>query len=248
MPQKLSAINYIKNNVRRVVVLTVSLGLSFVLVYLTQFMLSTTEESFKRIVFQNTRKMQVMSFAGKTTLGIDADNMGDEEFIAAYIEKNRAVVEELKKNEGVKDAWYGKVIYCLITAAVGQMTYEMPLVEKEKIPEILKHFEAELIGGRLPEQPGEVVLDNLSMKNNGYVIGSYFNERNYDKDYKIVGVIECDTYFGCGIPYKDWAAGGMVVVLSEGIEDMAEVLAGFGVNVKENFDTVVDMKWGKKFL
>ena len=60
MPQKLSAINYIKNNVRRVVVLTVSLGLSFVLVYLTQFMLSTTEESFKRIVFQNTRKMQVM--------------------------------------------------------------------------------------------------------------------------------------------------------------------------------------------
>ena len=215
MPQKLSAINYIKNNVRRVVVLTVSLGLSFVLVYLTQFMLSTTEESFKRIVFQNTRKMQVMSFAGKTTLGIDADNMGDEEFIAAYIEKNRAVVEELKKNEGVKDAWYGKVIYCLITAAVGQMTYEMPLVEKEKIPEILKHFEAELIGGRLPEQPGEVVLD---------------------------------TYFGCGIPYKDWAAGGMVVVLSEGIEDMAEVLAGFGVNVKENFDTVVDMKWGKKFL
>lgn len=66
MPQKLSAINYIKNNVRRVVVLTVSLGLSFVLVYLTQFMLSTTEESFKRIVFQNTRKMQVMSFAGKT--------------------------------------------------------------------------------------------------------------------------------------------------------------------------------------
>lgn len=147
MPQKLSAINYIKNNVRRVVVLTVSLGLSFVLVYLTQFMLSTTEESFKRIVFQNTRKMQVMSFAGKTTLGIDADNMGDEEFIAAYIEKNRAVVEELKKNEGVKDAWYGKVIYCLITAAVGQMTYEMPLVEKEKIPEILKHFEAELIGG-----------------------------------------------------------------------------------------------------
>ena len=53
MPQKLSAINYIKNNVRRVVVLTVSLGLSFVLVYLTQFMLSTTEESFKRIVFQN---------------------------------------------------------------------------------------------------------------------------------------------------------------------------------------------------
>lgn len=248
MPQKLSAMKYIKNNVRRVVVLTVSLGLCFVLVYLTQFMLSTTEESFRRIVLENAGKMPVLSLAGKTTLGIDADHMSDEELAAAYAEKNRALAEELKKTAGVKDAWYGEVIYSLITAAVGQMTYEMPLVEKEKIPEILEHFGAELMEGRFPEQPGEVLLDNLSMKNNGYALGGYFNERNYDKYYKIVGIIECNTYFGCGIPAQDFSASGRVVVLSEGIEDMSAVLHGLGIDVKENYDTVVDMKWGKKFL
>ena len=59
--------------------------------------------------------------------------MGDEEFIAAYIEKNRAVVEELKKNEGVKDAWYGKVIYCLITAAVPNPYTESRIQNKYRI-------------------------------------------------------------------------------------------------------------------
>lgn len=248
MPQKLSAMKYIKNNMRRVAVLTVSLALCFVLVYLTQFMLSTTEESFKRILLGNTGKMQVISLAGKTTLGIDTDHMSDEEFVAVYAEKNRALAEELKKTAGVKDAWYGEIIYCLITAAVGQMTYEVPLAEEEKIPQILKYFDAELAEGRLPEHPGEIVLDRLSMKNNGYVLGGHFNERDYENRYKIVGVLECDTYFGCGIPVAGWSVRSAIVVLSEGIGDMSAVLHGIGVDVKENYDTVVDRKWGETFL
>lgn len=248
MPQKLSAMKYIKNNVRRVVVLTVSLGLCFVLVYLTQFMLSTTEESFKRIVLGNTEKLQVISLAGKTTLGIDTDHMSDEEVAAVYVQRNRALAEQLKKTAGVKDAWYGEVIYCLITAAVGQMTYEIPLTEGEKIPEILEHFGAKLTEGRLPKQPGEIVLDRLSMKNNGYTLDGYFNERDYEKYYKIVGVLECDTYFGCGIPAADWSVRSAIVVLSEGIDDMSAVLRGIGIDTKENYDTVVDRKWGERFL
>lgn len=248
MPQKLSAIKYIKNNMRRVAVLIVSLGLCFVLVYLTQFVLSATEESFKRIVLENTKKMQVITLAGKTTLHIDADHMSDEEVHIAYVQKNQEIAEELKKVEGVKDAWYGEVIYGMITAAIGQITYEIPLAEKEKVSEILKYFGAELVEGRMPEQAGEIVLDRLSMKNNDYVLNGYFNERNYDKYYRIVGIIECDTYFGCGIPAKEWNSGLAIVVLSEGIDDMAAVLSKIGIEVKENYDTVVDMKWGKKFL
>ncbi|MDE7326254.1 MAG: hypothetical protein K2N63_08275 [Lachnospiraceae bacterium] len=248
MPQKLSAMNYIKNNMRRVAVLIVSLGLCFVLVYLTQFMLSTTEESFKRILIGNTGKMQVISLAGKTTLGIPTDQMGDEEINAAYTEKNRELAEKLREMAGVKDAWYGEVINNFITAAVGQITYNIPLVEKEKIPEIMEYFSMKLIEGRLPEHPGEIILDSLSMKNNDYVLGRYCNERNYDKYYKIVGIVECDTYFGCGISSKDWISSWMIVVLSEGIEDMSAVLHEIGINVKENYDTVVDMKWGKTFL
>lgn len=248
MPQKLSAMKYIKNNLRRVIVLIISLGLCFVLVYLTQFVLSATEESFKRVVLENTGKMQVITLAGKTTLHIDTDHMSDEEIGIAYVQKNRELAEELKKVEGVKDAWYGEVIYGMITAAVGQITYEMPLTEKEKISEILDYFGAKLIQGRMPEQPGEIVLDRLSMKNNNYILNGYFNERNYDKYYKIVGVIECDTYFGCGIPSKEWSTNSAIIVLSKNIDDMSAVLLKIGIEVKENYDTVVDRKSSEKFL
>ncbi len=248
MPQKLSAMRYIRNNGRRVAVLVVSLGLCFVLVYLTQFLLSSTEESLGRIMSENPKKMQVLMLAGKTTLGIDTENMSDEELTRAYAEKNREVAEKLKKAAGVKNAWFGQVIYCTISAAVGQMDYEMPLVEKEEIPEILEHFGAKLAWGRLPENPGEIVLDNLSMKNNDFVPGGYFNEKNYAQYYTIVGVIDCDTYFGCGIPAEEWNARPAVFVLSEGIDDMSAVLHEIGIDVRENYDTVLDVKWGEKYL
>ena len=46
------------------------------------------------------------------------------------------------------------------------MTVEMPCVARQEIPVLLKHFDAELLEGRLPEKEGEVVLDEASMKNN----------------------------------------------------------------------------------
>lgn len=248
MPQKLSAMRYIKNNIRRVAVLIVSLGLCFVLVYLTQFVLSSTEESIRCILLKNTEKMQVLMLAGKTTLGIDTEGMSDSELTIAYAEKNLEVAEKLKKVADVKDAWFSEVLYCTISAAVGQMSYEMPLAEREKIPEILEHCGAKLVEGRLPENPGEVVLDRLSMKNNGFVLDGYFNEENYAKYFKIVGIIDCETYFGCGIPSVEWSARPAVFVLSEGIDDMSAVLHTIGIDVRENYDTVVDVKWGEKFL
>lgn len=248
MTQKISAMKYIKNNKRRTSVLVVSLGLCFVLTYLTKFLLSSTEESIKPIVLENTKKMQVMTLAGKTTLGIDTDGLSDEELSRAYAEKNLEVAEKLKKMEGVKNAYFAQIIYGVITPVIGNMTYEMPLVDKEEIPAVLEHFGAKLIKGRLPENPGEVVLDELSMKNNAFELDGYFNEDNYLRYYKIVGVLDCDSYFGCGIPAEEWASSSAIVVFSDGIDDMSAVLHQIGIDVRENYDTVIDFKWGEKFM
>lgn len=228
--------------------LVVSLGLCFVLTYLTKFLLSSTEESIKPIVLENTKKMQVMMLAGKTTLGIDTEGLSEEELSKAYTEKNLEVAEKLKKMEGVKNAYFAQVIYCKITPVVGNMTCEMPLVDKEEIPAILEHFGAKLIEGRLPENPGEVVLDELSMKNNSFELNGYFNEDNYAQYYKIVGVLDCDSYFGCGIPAEEWDSNSAIVVFSDGIDDMSAVLHEIGIDVRENYDTVIDFKWGEKFM
>ena len=60
MRRKLSAMNYIRNNKRRAAVLIVSLALYLLIVYLTQFILSAGTESFKKILSEDTKKMQMV--------------------------------------------------------------------------------------------------------------------------------------------------------------------------------------------
>lgn len=86
------------------------------------------------------------------------------------------------------------------------------------------------------------------MKNNDFALNGYFNENNYAEYYKIIGVVDCDTYFGCGIPSQEWSSRVALFVLSEGIDDMSAVLHTLGIDVRENYDTVIDVVWGKKFL
>lgn len=253
MPQSLSAWNYIKNNKRRVAVLIVSLGLCFVLTYLTKFLLSATEETFRPILMENTRKIQYISLAG-SSLGLKTgSDMTEEELQArdeAYEQKNLELAEKLRMQGGVKQVYYAPVLYEMLRPPIGQMTVEIPCVPKEEITFLLKHLGAKLLSGRLPENPGEIVLDEASMRNNDYRLNGYFREENYGQAYQIVGVLECSTYFGCGVPAEEQSFGSrMLVVLSDGsIEDMSEVLHNSGIDVRENYDTVLDYQWGSRFL
>ena len=109
MPQKLSAMNYIKNNRRRTAVLIVALSLCFVLTYLTQFLLSTTEESFRSICVENTKKIQYISLAG-SSLGLDV-GLDLEELMPLYVQANQELGERLETHPGVKKVIYSQVLY-----------------------------------------------------------------------------------------------------------------------------------------
>ena len=183
MPQKLSAMKYIRNNKRRVSVLIVSLCLCFVLTYLTQFLLSSLEETVIPIVMENTKKIQYVSIAG-SSFGLDIENLDEEEFNRQYQEKNLELAERLKKHKEISEVYYAQILYVGIAATVGNMTVEMPCVSKQEIPVLLKHFDAEILEGRLPEKEGEVVLDEASMKNNGYSLNDIFN-LNYSRNNSI---------------------------------------------------------------
>lgn len=248
MPQKLSAIKYIRNNRRRTAVLIVSLTLCFVIVYLTQFLLSSTAETISLIATEGTKRIQYAYCAG-SSLGLDVENMTDEELNEAYERKNLELAEKLKTHQGIKEVYYTQVIYTVIRPPVGSMTFEMPLVEKDSIPVLLEHMDAALSSGRLPENAGEIVLDDASMKNNGYELNGYFDEDNCGTSFQIVGTLDCDYYFGCGIPTEKWAGTSEIVVLSDGsIEDLSSLLRQEGVNVRDSYDTVTDLKWGREFL
>ncbi|MBD5135139.1 MAG: hypothetical protein HDT39_04140 [Lachnospiraceae bacterium] len=243
--QKLSAINYIKNNKHRVAVLIVSLGLCFIAVYLTKFLLSTTEETFSTICLKNTKKIQYIGIT-ESSLGLNSHEYSEEDLEAAVKEKNLEIAEKLKSEKGVEQVYYAQIIYNMIVPAIGNMTVEIPCVDKEEVPIILNHFNAKLIRGRLPQNSGEIVLDKKSMQNGGFELNGYFREDDYQKNYVIVGVVDCDLYFGCGIKSEIQNQNNMLTVLSDGsIKDINAVIHKYGV---EQTELTVDYKWGKQFV
>lgn len=243
MPQKLSAMKYIKNNKRRVSVLIVSLSLCFMLTYLLNFLLLTTVESFKVFMVDNTEKIQYIRLPG-SAYGISDET---ENYSEAYYRETMNLMEKLREQEGICEVFYPQIIYAYVTAVVGSYTFEIPCVKADEVPILLEHMGAELKEGRLPNQPGEVVLDENLMKNNNYQIGDKF----YLEDFTIVGVLNCDTYFGCGIQVdkEAYQNGREICVLSDGsISDMTALLHKMGYQFDKESVYICDAEYGKKHL
>lgn len=244
MPQKLSAMKYIKNNKRRTSVLIVSLCLCFMVTYLTNFLLSTNTESFRTLFEYTPRHIQYLYIAG-SSLGLDVQSLSNEELEPLYAEKISQLMDGLKEREEIKEVYYAECLYGAVYPLVGSMSFEIPLVQQDDVPVILEHMKATLTEGRLPEHPGEIVLDSATIKNSDrYTLGGNFYT---DTDlFQIVGIIECDTYFGCGILRPDLPRSATMIVLSEGIDDFTPILLEEGVNVRENYDILQDYKYCQK--
>ena len=244
MPQKLSAMKYIKSNKRRTSVLIVSLCLCFAVTYLTNFLLSTNTESFRALFEYTPKHIQYLSIAA-SSFGLDVQNLSNEELIPLYTEKVSGLMESLKEHKEIKEVYYAECLYSGVYPLVGSMSYEVPLVEKDEVPVILEHMGATLVEGRLPEQPGEIVLDSATVKNRDHYTlgGNFYTDTDH---FRIVGIIDCETYFGCGIPHPELPRSTAIVVLSEGIDDFAPILAGEGIHIRENYDTVQDYNYCQK--
>lgn len=248
MTQKLSAWNYIKNNKRRVLVLIVSLSLCFMAAYITRFMLGTAEGSSRKIFIDYYSKMQYVGLAG-SSFGIDVEHTLPEEAARIYDEENEKLAEKLRSEKGVQQVYYVPYIYSEIAAVVGTFSVEVPLMERaEDVEIVMAHMGAKLIEGRLPEKPGEVIIDEASAKNNHYRIGGYFNEDSFGKDFIVSGIVSCDSYFGAGLERAGYDQA-VICTLSDGsIYDIAEILERNGLKVRDNYDTVLDRKNGEKWL
>ncbi len=246
MGQKLSAMKYVKNNKRRIAVLVVSLALSFMLTYLTNFLLMATEETARVCAIDNMEKIQYAYLMG-STLGLDVDNKSQEELNKQYREANLKLNQALKKYDGVKEVFYTEVVYNNIDMSIGSWGVEIPLMEKNEVSVIAEHWGIKLSEGRMPENAGEIVIDKAAMKNGGYVCGDYLDEVNYEKSYKIVGVLDSDRYIGYGIKNPDNHRAEMHMILSDGsIDNLSKILEQEGIKTKFGFDNVYDVVHGEE--
>ena len=247
MSQKISAFYYIKNNKRRVAVLAVSLAMFFIANYLMTFLLSTTTETFQKILTETTKYVQYITL-NEDDLETDFSDPSKSYariYADAVSERCKEIVPLLKECDGVEDAFMAAIAYSRVTSVVGEYTVEIPLVTREQMETLLQKTDAVLIDGRLPENADEVVLDLKLMKNYGYEVGDKLSQSS---EITVVGVIDCAHYFGCGLadeakPYTNTA----ICVVSDGsISDLRTVAKGQGIMLEHS--DFFDVKEGKREL
>lgn len=244
MSQKISAFYYIKNNKRRVSVLVTSLAMFFIVTYISMFLLSTTSETFKAVLIETSKYIQYITLDSDDLEFSNNDGQAAPEniYMEAVNKKYAEIKNSLKKCKGIEDAFLVQTEYTYVASIVGNYYVEIPMLEKTEMEKALKHMGAEIIEGRLPDKEGEAVLDSKLVKNYGYKLGDGLSQ---NKDVKIVGVINCDYYFGCGIADSgNIFLNPMICVLTDGtVRDLKNTIRKNGVFLDNS--AFVDLKNGE---
>ena len=245
MSQKISAFYYIKNNKRRVSVLVTSLAMFSIVTYVSMFLLSATSETFEDILTATSRHIQYIQLDGDDLEYNYSDKQASPEDIynEAVNKKYDEIRNSLINSKGIEDAFVVQTEYSYVASLVGNYYVEIPMLNKTDMEKVLKHMGAVLDSGRLPEKAGEVVLDSMLIKNYGYKLGDGLSQNN---DIKIVGIINCGFYFGCGMADRDNVVfyNPMICVLTDGtVRDLKNTIKKNGVFLENS--KFVDLKDGE---
>lgn len=240
MKSKLSALKFVRNNKKQVWVMIVALSLTFMTMYIVNFLFLTTKESFKALFLEQPKRVAYLDIT-PGTMGVEKDNYAsDDEYSVAIDTARDDMIADIKKHEGIRDAVLTQTIYASYQGIIGQVGYDFPLLSKEQIPEFLNHMGAKLIEGRMPEGDGEILVDEKVLKNKKMEVGGYFNESSYGHTFKVVGVLASDYMTCVGTPMGYTNSGWYIVVLcDEANADMTRVLKDIGITPTE-YDTMYD--------
>ncbi len=248
MKSKLSAFKFVRNNKKQVWVMIVALSLTFMTMYIINFLLLTTRESFKALFLEQPKRVAYVDLSLKT-MGIDKEAYKTEEELYQKVEEVRTgIIKNLKAHKGIRDVIYTQCLYARYQGIIGDVGYDFPLFTPDQIPSYLEHMDAALIEGRLPEGDGEILVDEKVLKNRDMKIGGYFNESSYGQVFKVVGVLESDSLVCVGTPMGYTNSGWyMVVLCDEDNSDMTKVLQDIAIDPTE-YDTIFDaVDWAKMY-
>lgn len=249
--QRLSAWFYLKNNKKRAAILILSFGLYFVLLYGVQFFLHPSVYMYEVIAVKGAERMQIGYLNGLEKLN-DAMDLGmdmslwDPEREASYeekvaeINKGTAVLEEKLEAEGTADHVFICNNYQVrVNSFAGGTVFNAPMLTKEELDILVDYLQLNVIEGRLPQKPGELLMDANMAKNRGFRVG----EKLFDEETTLVGIVEYDTYIAAGIDYENSEYPDRVLYLLDAgtIPDMKEYFTRFGVEADINSQSTVQI-------
>lgn len=248
MKNKLSALKFVLNNKKQVWVMIIALSLTFMTMYIINFLFQATQESFKELFLEMPKKIGVIELSPET-MGVEGnEGYTDEEYNEKINEARNKIMAEMKKYEGISDVVYTQCLYADYKGIVGSVGYHFPLLSKEQIPGYLEHMETKLISGKMPEGDGEILVDEKILKNGKMKIGGYFRESVYGQNFKVVGILESDYLTCVGTPQGYYNSGWyMVILCDEQNADMTSLLNDMGINPTE-YDRIIDSaEWAKMY-
>ena len=226
----------------------VALSLTFMTMYIINFLFLTTKESFKALFLEQPKRVAYLELT-LDTMGVKKEDYDQEDEYNLAIDQARdKMIADIKKHEGIRDAVLTQALQANYQGIVGAVGYDFPLFSKEQIPKYVNHMGAKLIEGRMPEGDGEILVDEKVLKNKKMEVGGYFNESAFGHTFKVVGVLASDYMTCVGTPRGYTNTGWYIVVLcDEAHADMTKVLKDIGITPTE-YDTIYDaVDWSKMY-
>ena len=248
MKGKLSALKFVRNNKKQVWVMIVALSLTFMTMYIINFLFLATKESFNTLFLEQPKRMACLMLT-PGTMGVEKEDFASEEGYNQAIEKARAnVIAGIKGHEGIRDAANVQMLSVNYQGIAGSVGCMFPLFSKEQIPQYIQHMGAKLIEGKMPQGPGEILVHEKILKNGKMKVGGYFEESTYGQTFRVAGVLESDYMVCVGTPRGYTNSGWYIVVLCNAENsNMVKVLHDIGITPTE-YDAVYDTeKWADTY-
>ncbi len=249
--QRLSAWFYLKNNKKRAAILILSFGLYFALLYSVQFFMYPTTYMYEAVAVKGAERIQMAYLNGlsdmneKFDLGMDMSLWEPKreaayEELVAEINKGTDKLERVLEEEGTAAHVFVCDDYQIgINSFGGTSVYNAPMLRKEELDTFVSYLELEVVEGRLPEEPGEFIMDANMAKNRGFTVGSQL----FDEETRLVGIVEYDTYIAAGIDFleQEYPERTLYLLSDGNIPDLKEYFARFGVEADSGSSNTVQI-------
>ena len=237
----LSPLPYIKNNKRRILALIISISLFGTMLYVLGYFLGTFQEPYGEPVLKMYD--HVALFYEDVARYVPEDyaedpDAGFDDKVLPLIEKE---AEEVSEDIGEEVLVVRRGVY-KIESTVGMQS--VPLYYFQTPEDAMKFYDKcdmELVDGRMPQSPGELVVDEVSFANQGDELFYYIN-----KNYKIVGKVRCDSYAFFGLPLANENNYMCMILHDENDIDYEEQLIKSGHKLSYFYDKDKQIKFNEE--
>ena len=242
--KKLSAMRYIVNHKRRVLVIAVTVAISFYLMSAVMYIVTKNE-----IIIQDFfTDMSVVQQAKVNPGAFEKKNYSNHLEIRKHQQSNlhnyENLVQRIKNDPEVEDAFFSSYFCIDVHYEFADLDYYVPLVSSNEVNKLAERFGTGISEGKMPDTPGEIAASRKLLSNINKEIGDVFNENK--KQYKIVGVADIDGYTAFGCKYDD-VVNYQILIFSD-IKDVRLLLKKNGIEDTAYINVIADYETRSRYL